>query len=314
MTGNADEPEWKCEDRNATWFWGEFHNWPVGCQRRHWSEMTVTQELPSPDKPENPQAILKPVDSPLPAGYNPDKGASCAAKAARSFALSSSAKGDAESDQPGIAGGPCTVTVKAPPENPDWDHFDASTSGGDERLKTLTDAIGRVREIVGGKNPCADFFENKVAALNALDAFEDKARIGVVDSSINTKTGIEMTSDKKNPTIPFHTDGYPYDVGTMWAQGPAGYRVFGRITVNINGPFFNKLSNARIGRYDDGYRRSQVLQILHELAHMVLDGKGHPLIVNDGAKDSFGMTVSSEDNTEKVKKACLTEIEASGER
>jgi hypothetical protein len=55
--------------------------------------------------------------------------------------------------------------------------------------------------------------------------------------------------------------------------------------------------------------RSQVLQVLHELAHVVLDANGHPLIAVDGGNSSL-----SERNTKAIKAACKTEIEASGKR
>ncbi|NOT49246.1 MAG: hypothetical protein HOP17_16065 [Acidobacteria bacterium] len=89
--GYAGDPQWQCEEKNASWLWGEFHKWPVSCQSRHMQEATVTVYDYSTDKKENPQAIAHgPIDSPLPAGYSPDRGMSYTSKSMMSFALTSS--------------------------------------------------------------------------------------------------------------------------------------------------------------------------------------------------------------------------------
>jgi len=54
------------------------------------------------------------------------------------------------------------------------------------------------------------------------------------------------------------------------------------------------------------------LQILHELGHLIFDSKGHPLLTDDGTKNEFGSSVSSQDNTDIILKNCRKQIEASG--
>lgn len=67
-----------------------------------------------------------------------------------------------------------------------------------------------------------------------------------------------MRGTKDRPTYSYKVDGTVYGGG--------------EVIVNNKGPFFNKFSKkGKIGGYDHGFIRSQVLQILHELAHSVLD-------------------------------------------
>ena len=147
--------------------------------------------------------------------------------------------------------------------------------------------------------------------MKALNAFAAKAEPGVVEKFTNTKTGIRQYDDKNNPTLSYNSAGNPF-VYDSKTKLPAAYRVFGIVTVNKFGPFFDKFNKVKAGNYDSGFIRSQVLQILHELAHVVLDEKGHPLIVDDGSKNKDGSITTSENNTEIVKTACQKEIEASG--
>jgi len=181
-------------------------------------------------------------------------------------------------------------------------------TGGGSDFSNISDwredfggAVNRVRAILNTKNACSDFFKNTTSAVNALTAFASRAERGVLD---NMNTGIRQISDAKDPTSIYDENGNSYDIKS---GKPAAYIEYGRVIVNGQGPFLSKFGKARIGGYPDGSFQSQVLQILHELAHIVLDAKGHPLIKPDGS----GSGVSSEGNTEIVKKACKKEIEAS---
>jgi YD repeat-containing protein len=200
-----------------------------------------------------------------------------------------------------------TVSVEAGPDDP---------SGGPlffgDDLKDFKNVVQRVREILapdkdGKFNDCAKFFQNSAVALKALNAFESKARIGIVDSPSNTTVGIRQYEDKENPTKAFDANGKEYFYGPDSAPA-AAYRVFGIVRINSKGPFIDSYNKVKFGGYDAGETRSQVLQVLHELAHLVYNAKG-PLIVNDG-----GDSTKSEPNTAIIKDACQKEIEASGKR
>lgn len=176
-----------------------------------------------------------------------------------------------------------------------------------DHRKDFDSAVDKVRNILKTSNSCSSYFGNNTgnttAAVNALNAFAAKAQFGILP---NRKTGIEQHSDRQHPTQAFDQYGTPYTV-SPGKSPPAAYIVYGQVTINTFGPFFNAGGGVRFGGYVDAGVRSQVLQILHELAHVTLDAKGHPLILPDG-KD----TDLSEKNTELIKGKCKTEIEAAG--
>lgn len=132
-----------------------------------------------------------------------------------------------------------------------------------------------------------------------------KGSIGVVDSFTNTGTGIFQGTDLKHPNIQlFNSNGSPFQY--RLTDKPA-YRVYPIIIFNQSGPFFIKFDRTgKVGGYDSGYGRSDMLQMLHDLAHIVFDANGIPLIINDGP----GTGVDPESNSVIVKQACQKEIEA----
>ena len=167
--------------------------------------------------------------------------------------------------------------------------------GGNREI--FDDAVQKVREILNGDNDCVkNFFKNKKAALRALAAIQESAEFRSVETTNNTTNddpGIRMENTPKFPGYAMKADGTVYKGG----RPPAAYRVFGVVTVNKDGPFLSKFSKAaKIGNYANGYTRSQVLQLLHELAHAMLDEAGKPLIVDDGTKNNLNQVVSSERN------------------
>jgi YD repeat-containing protein len=173
-------------------------------------------------------------------------------------------------------------------------------------------AVDAVRKILEGDNECSNFFKNQTAALNALKAFHSKARVVSFSGSEDPNVGIQMTSNQRvGLTQSFNADGSRYTYNPEKPDLKAAYRVFGQVSINQTGPFLNKFARSRPGRYSPGYLQSQVLQILHELAHMVLNEEGRPLIPDDGSKDPItGKVASSEQNTRKILESCEKEIKA----
>jgi YD repeat-containing protein len=160
--------------------------------------------------------------------------------------------------------------------------------------KTISNAAALARGIITGNNPCAAWFNPNglqvSPALNALNDLEKTLTRGTIDGPSNTSTGIKMSG------------------ATTPVGNPVQYRVFQNAVVNNSGPFFNILSKTKIGKiYDPGRHQSQVLQILHELAHMVFKN-GSPLIPGD--VDPNNSSDKSEENTEEVLKHCKAEVDA----
>jgi hypothetical protein len=316
---NADYPQWKCEERNARILWGNFSARPYECQKRYLQDMDIPPDEIA-DKVESPQHINDGTHSPLPSGYSPDSGPTYAANSMRSAALKSTAKDDDDTNC--LPGRPCLpkeeVSFKIPlidmSEIPGF--VDASQSGGNSLQTTYTNKNTEIRKaiedadtILSGDNECSKFFgKYGLPALAALDKLLERK---VVDGPANTRTGIRMSSPENESPAVF--SGEPRIDGNKSFQDPA-YRLFHKGLVNSNGPFFYMLSPARIGNYNPASRESRVLQILHELAHMVFkpDGKGgfEPLIPNDGGSGG----ADSSTNTQTVLDKCKTEIENSGKK
>ena len=154
--------------------------------------------------------------------------------------------------------------------------------------KTISDAVALTRTILSGTNPCATWFGNN--ALQALNDLEKKLTRGIVDGPGNTQTGIRMSG------------------GTSFVGNPVQYRVFQNAVINNNGPFISIISKTRIGGYDPGRHQSQVLQILHELAHMIYQN-GNTLIPGDVDLSNPSID-KSDDNTKEVLNHCKVEVDA----
>jgi len=151
--------------------------------------------------------------------------------------------------------------------------------------KAIAAAVDRARTILSTKNPCSDYFGAN--AIKALNTFESILTRGYPPAGPgNKKLGIIQSGRQTTH------------------EQPTQYRTFQNAIINNDGPFFNHFSGTRIGGYDPGRNQSQVLQILHELAHLVFSG-GAPLIPDDSGPTK---KVDPDANTEKVLSHCKGEI------
>lgn len=115
--------------------------------------------------------------------------------------------------------------------------------------KAIASAVDRARTILSTKNPCSDYFGAN--ATKALNTFERILTRGYPNGPGDTQLGIKQSGQQ-----------------TTYEQ-PTQYRTFQRAVINNAGSFFNPLSKTRFGGYNPGSNQSQVLQILHELGHLV---------------------------------------------
>jgi hypothetical protein len=150
--------------------------------------------------------------------------------------------------------------------------------------KAIASAVDRARTILSTKNPCSDYFGAN--ATKALNTFEKILTRGYPNGPGDTQLGIQQSG----PQTTYNT--------------PTEYRTFQNAVINNAGPFFNLLSKTRFGGYNPGSNQSQVLEILHELAHLVYGG-GAPLIPDDSGPTK---KVDSEQNTREILKHCKGEI------
>lgn len=309
MIQNADYPQWRCEERNASQLYGGFHEWPEECRKRYMQDMDVTvYDFSKNDAEQNPTNLTKLINNFKHTLPSSDAGLVFATRSMMSRALTSSTRDDDDGegcdwDKDGTP--ECAVSVTYayhPIDMSDTGGPDASVSYvGDistNKNDKIKNAINMADTILGGDNECSKFFishasygkESIDAALLGLD----KALVkGAIDngSNPNKTIGIKMSA----PII-----------------GP-GYRIFETAVANQYGAFFDPTNKVRFGSGFPGFNgylpdtnQVRVLLLLHELAHMILDKKGKSLIPDDKANDYKG---SSKKNTDKILEHCKKEID-----
>jgi hypothetical protein len=79
-------------------------------------------------------------------------------------------------------------------------------------------------------------------------------------------------------------------------------------TVNSNGPFLAP-KGPSFGGYTPGTLQSQVLQVLHELAHMLKNPDGSGWLIPDDGKGPGIPANQSQKNTEEIMKHCKDQID-----
>ena len=193
-------------------------------------------------------------------------------------------------------------------------------------MRDFGNAVQAVRDILGqkGPNPCADFFGG--AGLDALDNIvkrvTDQAENKTFQNLGNTSTGISQNipyqSNVGDVGIPMNTqrglDGTESPVRNYVAISPNSF------AINTAGAFVSGFAS-RIGGYANRSLQSRVVQILHEIGHLVItnttptlrivDNKIYkqvvstPLLPVDGTDPDL-----SKKNTDGVLKACGDQIKA----
>lgn len=176
----------------------------------------------------------------------------------------------------------------------------------------LQDAIKDVQKILGGSNSCSKFFLSSAAALAVFASFVgqlNNPKVTEIKRMFNDTGGIDVsTGIAMGGQYSSHQD---FNTGV-------NYRLFPNIVINLYGPFFQQVDVAnlghtgnplpRIGHYEPGSRQARVLQLLHELAHLIVNPVTHKYLIGpDSSKTNDDRSVK---NTEKVEKECKGEIDA----
>ena len=156
-----------------------------------------------------------------------------------------------------------------------------------------TQVANKIKEkILGSKNSCSDYFG--VNASNALDSLTELlTQKPDYKNGQTTNTGISQTYG--NPT-PFKTD----------SNGQKLYRIPDIAVILSNGPFTG-LGKIGLGGYGPGSGGTQIVALLHEIAHNIViplpNGLHKYLITNDG-----GDTDKSVKNTDEILMHCKEQI------
>ncbi len=226
-------------------------------------------------------------------------GVALAAKVALSSAVTATAKpGDQEDGcSYGTDGGPNDCNVQSLPAASDPIEANNAENGGEPEPQILLggwerekrEALAGATAILSGNSDCAKWFgPNGVAALKGFSSQLMEAKVTMVTDS--DYLGIRQTSNpkKKFPTRFFDSAGKELESPTNSA-----YRLFGKVEIQITGPFVNITSRSKIGgNYAPASLESRIAQILHEVAHLAFDINRQYLIEDDGDSQS-----KSGDNT-----------------
>jgi RHS repeat-associated protein len=173
------------------------------------------------------------------------------------------------------------------PFNSFFDFYDSF--GGfypDSFLEAIENTFDRVKKILQGNSPCAQFFGPN--ALDALEAMRKQISLGKNWVPGGLDTGISQSFAAGVNAIP---------------SGP--FRTPLTFIVYLNGPFFMQ-GKGKIAGYNPGTEQAQTAALLHELAHNIKNAAGNGfLIPNDGPGTKAGL---SPKNTELIRKKCSEEI------
>lgn len=116
-----------------------------------------------------------------------------------------------------------------------------------------------------------------------------------------------VKKDYVAPSIGMRMSGHAVNFQNV--ETKTSYRLFDRVSINANGPFYNrKVSNTQahvpgVGSFEPNSREVRVLMLLHELGHLVKGTDGKWLLPDDGASEDI-----SRKNSEKVESVCGDEI------
>lgn len=182
------------------------------------------------------------------------------------------------------------------------------------------EAVDAARNILSGENDCSKFFGG--AGLEAL--LELETAVGSASNGGYSNLGDSVTGIKMNVPTKVNLSELPL------SNLPSGYVAIApsRVMINSNGPFARMVSSgttlSRPGRYNPGSLQSRVLQLLHELGHLVVvrSQLSYKFMTVSGARRRYEMRLLvpllpldgndknlSEKNTDRVLKACRSEID-----
>jgi hypothetical protein len=155
--------------------------------------------------------------------------------------------------------------------------------------KVLGSAYYDTLSILRSNNPCSDFFGGP-DSVDIFNQLVSKIRKDV----LSVKIGIRMSGSTTN----IHD-----------ARTQKHYRIFDRVSVNSNGPFYRKNvavwepTVPNVGTFQPNTKQARVLMLLHELGHVMKGSDGHWLLPNDGKDEGL-----SRANSYKIENVCESEI------
>jgi len=157
--------------------------------------------------------------------------------------------------------------------------------------KVMASAYYDTLSILSTFNRCSEFFGGPAAAVDIFDQMIGQVRKDYVSAAI----GMEMS-------------GQIVDFFNFRTQ--KRYRLFDKIRLNANGPFYRRGFSpveARVGSFEPSTREARVLIFLHELGHLIKGPDGSWLLPNDGNDEALSLR-----NSKTVENICGDEINGLG--
>lgn len=156
--------------------------------------------------------------------------------------------------------------------------------------KVLESAYYDTLTILTSNNTCSEFFGGQQTAVDVFVSFMKAVQ----------KTHIE-------PSVAMKMYGRTSNVVNL--ETKAQYRLFEKISINANGPFYRRavtradLTVPNIGSFAPNSQKVRMLILLHELGHVMKGQDGNWLLADDGNNESL-----SRDNSRKIKDVCGEQI------
>ncbi|HEY8188977.1 MAG TPA: hypothetical protein VIF64_23115 [Pyrinomonadaceae bacterium] len=156
----------------------------------------------------------------------------------------------------------------------------------------LSAAYLKALRILSGANGCSHFFGGPALSVGVFKQLFGKVQKDFIPTSI----GIQMSGGTTN----FRN-----------AVTRTEYRLFDRVTINANGPFYRSHvslaspSLHQIGTFEPNTQEARVLMLLHELGHVIKGDDGNWLLPNDGKDEN-----TSHLNSLKIEHVCGEQIKA----
>lgn len=156
--------------------------------------------------------------------------------------------------------------------------------------KVLESVYYNMLAILSTSNSCSDFFGGPATATEVFSLLMRQVR-----------------KDNLSPTIAMRMHGQTINAKNNRLN--AHYRLFTKVSINTNGPFFRK-ANFRsertifgVGTFGPNTREVRLLILLHELGHLIQGPDGNWLLPDDGGNEQ-----RSRDNSLKIEKVCSEQI------
>lgn len=156
--------------------------------------------------------------------------------------------------------------------------------------KVLESVYYNTLAILSTSNSCSDFFGGPATSTEVFGLLMRQVRKDFLSPAIAMRMH-GQTINAKNTRLNAH------------------YRLFTKVSINTNGPFFRK-ANFRsertifgVGTFGPNTREVRLLILLHELGHLIQGQDGNWLLPDDGGNEQL-----SRGNSLKIEKICGEQI------